>query len=573
MHSLFRRFSSTILPVLILTLFSLSALNGASADTLGMIQSPLVNIPAIALPGDSISIDVLLSPGEQIVFLSLLRDERESELPFREGREAPFVSWRRIRAKLPESMLYGMYDIKVYSNGNPGTDISKNALYVIPEYKENYTFIQVTDTHLPSHQFWGDPGVDSDSSEMNDFREVIRDINLINPAFVLHTGDLINDGELEALGIPAITRAKKILHELNVPVFMVPGNHDLGGWDATPAPDGTARRFWWQYFGWRALNNTAPNAVNTQNYAFRYGADAFIGMESYVNYDRWREDIYGYQGFTSAQMNWLNTTLNAHADAEMKVLFYHYDFESQLDLQDMGVDAAFWGHRHSNLGNVNDYPLDLGTGAICDGRRWYRIVKVENHQITRTWSIQAGDYGEILSELYSPDAQSVTLSNNSVMDFEDCLLRFPLPEGKRLLALENAELYQIDSLSLPHIVYALADLPANSQVSASMITEDIPETAVSGLIPQKPGIRLSPNPFNPRLQIRIELPADMRVRAEILDLQGRSIAFLKNEDLPAGMHTLIWNAAEFPSGIYLLRSEFENAGITQRFMEKCILIK
>lgn len=573
MLSLFRRLLQVFIPAFILTLFSLSALNAASADTLRIIQSPIINIPAIALPGDSISIDVLLRPGEQVIFLSLLWGDRESELSFREGKEATFASWRRIRAKLPESMLYGMYDIKVYSNGNPGTDISENALYVIPEYKEKYTFIQVTDTHLPSHKFWGDSGVESDSSEMDDFREVIRDINLINPAFVLHTGDLINDGELEALGVPAISRGKKILKELNVPVFLVPGNHDLGGWDATPAPDGTARRFWWQYFGWRALNNTAPNAVNTQNYAFRYGADAYIGMESYVNYDRWREDIYGYQGFTATQMNWLNTTLAAHQDAEMKVLFYHYDFEEQLDLKNLGVDAAFWGHRHFNLGNVNSYPLDLGTGTTCDGKRWYRIVKVENHQIERTWSIQAGDQGEVLREIYSADAQSVTLSNNSVMDFENCLVRFPLPEGKRLLALENAVLYQIDSLSVPKMIYALTDLPANSQVTVSIEVEDIPETSASPPIPLTSGIRLFPNPFNPRLQIRIELPGDMRIRAEILDLQGRSIALLKNEDLPAGTHNLIWDATELPSGIYLLRSEFQNAGITQRFMEKCLLIK
>ncbi|MDD3094905.1 MAG: metallophosphoesterase [Candidatus Neomarinimicrobiota bacterium] len=565
--------STALILIIILSLSPLSPLKGASADTLRMIQSPLVNIPVIALPGDSISVDIFLPEAEQLVFVSLLQDEREIELPFRPGPEAPFAGEQRIRAKLPESMLYGMYDIKIYSSGNPGTDLSENALYVIPSYKEKYTFIHITDTHLPSHKFWDDYGVENDSSEMDDFREVIRDINLINPAFVLHTGDLINDGELEALGIPAISRAKKILKELEVPVFLVPGNHDLGGWDATPAPDGTARRFWWKYFGWHSLNNTAASAVNTQNYAFRYGAHAYIGLESYVNYDRWREDIYGYQGFTSAQLQWLNSTVDAHSDADLKVLFYHYDFEDQLDLQVLGVDAAFWGHVHYNSGNTSAKPLNLSTGAVCDGRRWYRIVKVEDNSITQTWSIQAGEQGEILNEVYSADALSVTLANNSVMDFEDCRVKFPLPQGKRLLSLENAELYQIDSLSIPKMVYARTNLPANSQVTVSMEIEDIPETSLSPRIPLSPEIRHFPNPFNPRLQIRIGLPADMHIRTEITDLQGRSVALLNKGWLPAGTHTLIWDAADFPSGIYLLRTEAAQAGYRQIFMEKCLLIK
>jgi hypothetical protein len=538
-----------------------------------IIQKPIINVPAIAVPGDSIILEYDLPDTESLIFVSLLYRDREVEVTFRDHGSRSDLGYRQLVVDLPENLFYALYDIQVYGSSPASIDQSENALYVIPDYKEKYTFIQVTDTHLPSHLYWGDDGVEADSSEMDDFREVIRDINIINPAFVLHTGDLINDGELEALGIPAISRARKILGEFEVPVFMVPGNHDLGGWDQTPAPDGTARRAWWQYFGWEVLNTTEPGARKTQDYVFRYGKHSFIGLESYVNYDRWREDIYGYQGFINSQLQWLDGTLQEHGDAAMKVLFYHYDFEEQLDLQQLGVDAAFWGHRHYNIGNVNVHPLDLGTAAVCDGGRWYRIVKVENNSITRTWSIQAGDNGEIISENYSPDGLSVTLNNQSVMDFEDCLVTFTLEEGYVLDSLENAGLYQIDSLSTPKIVYALTDLPAQSSVEVSMHVSDIPTDVLTDAFIPEPELHLFPNPFNPVLTIGLDLPYSATVRTEILDLQGRNIDILEQEYLSAGTQHLHWDASGQPTGLYLVRCECITADRKEILMKKALLLK
>ena len=148
--------------------------------------------------------------------------------------------------------------------------------------------------------------------------------NIINPDFVLHTGDFINDGEIEELGIPSLSRGKKLLHELDVPLFLVAGNHDLGGWISTPASDGTARRTWWKYFGWKYLSSTSTTATTTQNYSFDYGNAHFIGLEAYDNYDKWRYDLYGDDSFISSQLGWLSNDLAEHADADLKVLFYSY---------------------------------------------------------------------------------------------------------------------------------------------------------------------------------------------------------------------------------------------------------
>lgn len=556
-----------------LILFLMIPLPAFSGKTISIIQKPLINIPAIALPGDSIVIEYDLPESESLVYVNLFYRGRETEPGFRALETSGELGYRQMLVYLPEKMLYGLYDIQVYGSAPSSIDISENSLYVIPDYKEEYTFIHISDTHLPSHKFWGDDGVESDLSEMEDLREVIEDINLINPEFVLHTGDLINDGELEALGIPAISLARDILESFEVPVFMVPGNHDLGGWDETPASDGTARRYWWNYFGWQALDNTNLESVNTQDYVFHYGSDLYIGMESYVNYDRWRENIYGYRGFTNIQLQWLNNTLEKYPNDEMKVLFYHYDFENDLHLQDLGVDAAFWGHIHYNSGSTSSYPLNLSTGAVCDGRRWYRIVKVRDHNISDTWSIQAGDSGETVTQLYNQDSSSVVLHNASSMSFDNCMVKFPLKEGKKLLSLENAVLYQIDSLSIPAMIYALTELPSNSTVNVSMLTEDISSSKAESDIPASSELRIYPNPFNPSLQIDLFLTEKSKVKTEILDIRGQSVFVIHEKELSRGKQGFFWDASEFPSGIYFVRSRISAPGENLFLMKKCLLLK
>ena len=169
--------------------------------------------------------------------------------------------------------------------------------------------------------------------QKNNLFEVIKDINLIHPEFVLLTGDLINEGELEDFEcLRNQTLAVKLLEKFEVPVYLVPGNHDLGGWDATPPSQGTARREWWRFFGWRQREIPPTKAEYlTHDYSFDYGNTHFTGLEAYDNYDRYMYDIYGDESFISSQITWLKNDL-AEAGDKTKVLFYHYDFKHELNL-------------------------------------------------------------------------------------------------------------------------------------------------------------------------------------------------------------------------------------------------
>jgi lysophospholipase L1-like esterase len=62
-----------------------------------------------------------------------------------------------------------------------------------------------------------------------------------------------------------------------------------------------------------------------------------------------------------------------------------------------------------------------------------------------------------------------------------------------------------------------------------------------------------PNPFNPSTILSFTLPARMPVSLKIYDLLGKEVAALLSGSLPAGLHTVPWNAVNMPSGIYFCR--------------------
>jgi hypothetical protein len=59
-----------------------------------------------------------------------------------------------------------------------------------------------------------------------------------------------------------------------------------------------------------------------------------------------------------------------------------------------------------------------------------------------------------------------------------------------------------------------------------------------------------PNPFNPSTTIKYHLPEKSFVNLRIFNVVGEEVALLINEEMPAGIHTKIFDAATLPSGIY-----------------------
>ncbi len=440
-------------------------------DEITVIQRPLQNVPAFVLRGNLLEISCAADTGPA---------DWEVELQFGGGIiELPLVTssydfgsslWS-LQVEVPEDVIPRLFDLRVLSTSRAVDDTATNAVRVLREYRDDYYFIQITDLHLPDHRFSSEDGSPEQHTEIDDLLEVIADINIINPEFVLVTGDVVNEGELEDyMNWRSFSRAQRALTEFEVPVFVVAGNHDLGGWSSTPPPDGTSRRNWWRFFGWSWLSDPPADVqTRTQDYSFDYGPVHFVGLEAYVNYDGWNWSTYGGESFTDEQMRWLRDDLALARGSLAQVLFFHYDFGDEIDLRELGVEMALYGHTHGDQGSLLNQPYMLGTRAVCDGRRAYRLIRVSDGVLTPRPTLSAGFSGKNLEVEYQPandgghNTVTALLTNRLGERFDHALLKFVMPAGTRSFLVTGGSLEHVDVSESSTICSVRVDIAAHAQ--------------------------------------------------------------------------------------------------------------
>jgi Calcineurin-like phosphoesterase len=545
----------------------------AVGDTLTVIQKPILNIPEIVAAGESFTIQCEAPASAADWTAQLIYEGRLIDLEISAATYDTSTDWWLLSVQAPvEPVVHELYDLRVTASV-PGTDplddTTRNAVQLIPGFKDDYYFIHITDSHLPTHLYYYQDGSLADSTETLDLRAVIDDINIINPEFVLHTGDLVNEGELEDFQYRRyFTRAQRLLTELEVPFYLTGGNHDLGGWNDTPPSDGTARRTWWRFFGWRHLDDPPAGAPwYTQNYSFDYGPIHYVGLEAYNNYDNWRSGIYGSDSFTSGQLSWLSNDLADAAGSAAQVLFYHKDFQNQINLQSLGVEMALWGHIHSNDGNINQQPYDLSTDNTCDGDRSFRLIRVSGGELTPVHSIQSGSAGQNLTVSYSPDNQGNSLIVTAVVDnnfshrFEHGLLRIRMPNESGQFEVVGGELQQVALQDTVAICYIGVDLMPNSE--QEVIVSLAPSCSTEALHSEQ--LRLyqnHPNPFSFETDLRYYLPGPGKIILSVFDGTGRLVAALENGQRGGGEQRFVWDGNRssgepLPAGIFFAHLVFQ----------------
>lgn len=75
-----------------------------------------------------------------------------------------------------------------------------------------------------------------------------------------------------------------------------------------------------------------------------------------------------------------------------------------------------------------------------------------------------------------------------------------------------------------------------------------------------------PNPFNAATRLSYSLPRATRIRLSVYDVTGRLARVLDEGRREAGRHEFVFNAAGWPSGVYLLRLESEAFSATQKLL-------
>ncbi len=93
----------------------------------------------------------------------------------------------------------------------------------------------------------------------------------------------------------------------------------------------------------------------------------------------------------------------------------------------------------------------------------------------------------------------------------------------------------------------------------------------AGVLPGTDGVHVSavtPNPVRNEARLHVELAERSRLRADVLDLQGRRVRSLATGDMPAGGHDLVWDvtrggAGRAEPGLYFYRLEIDGRVYTR----------
>jgi hypothetical protein len=368
---------------------------------------------------------------------------------------------------------------------------------------------------------------------------------------------------------------------------VVAGNHDVGGWTATPAPTGTARVDWWRFFGWPFLASPpAGYPYHSQLYSFDYDSLHVIGMEAYNNYDNFLPAIYGTDSFTAEEMSWLNQDLAA-AGGKRKLLFYHYDFNqgnsgSQINVATLGLDGAIYGHQHSATEGSRTIPFKLELNTASQGKRAFRMFRVHNSVMTPTIMHRSGTTVDSLASAWSgPNDGTRTrltcaVTNRFGETWEHSRMVFHMVDHDSNYAATGGTVAQtIREGGMIH-VYVDCVLTGNGAVTTLSVFPTTPMVVGVGGSPFAT-LRLerpAPMPYRAgagALALRYTLPAPGRVRMDVVDLAGRRVATLADGQQVAGDHAAAWNGrldggAPAAAGLYFLRLEAGGARRTERIV-------
>ena len=576
----------------------------AWGDTLTTIWRPLPNLPALARPGDTVSVWAN-APTSATGWSATLKygSYGATMIPAGGAYVAANGRWE-LGFVVPPGTPEDVFDLVLLSSAT-APDTSKHAVKVLPRYRDSYYFAQISDTHLPEHTFSLNNSINTaDTSGFPDFGAVVEDLNVIHPEFIIHTGDLVNEGELEDfLGMFEMSRAKEALSRLRDPVFVVTGNHDIGGWQATAPPDGTSRFNWWKLLGWPFLKNPPPgDPGHSQNYSFDYGPLHCIGLEAYINngsYDHYLTNLYGAQSFSPEQMSWLAGNIAAVPAGHTKLLFYHYDFGgtlangspgtqyTQISPAALGIDGAIWGHFHTVGEDVltarSARPFNLGLQSVIDGRRTFRIFRVTNGVMTpgpmhhSGGTVSAPTDSLQISWSAANDGSASNLTATVVNRFGETwdharLLFHMAPAGTYVAT--GGSIAQV----FRHDGTADVDVDCVSPASGTLLV-NVVGSGSTGVGPAATAGRVLlgnpvPNPFIPAagaLAVEFSVPSAVAIDLAVFDLMGRRIASVSHGLSPAGEHTVRWDGRDTsgqlaPVGAYMLRLDAGGVRRALRFV-------
>ncbi len=184
----------------------------------------------------------------------------------------------------------------------------------------------------------------------------------------------------------------------------------------------------------------------------------------------------------------------------------------------------------------------------------HNIAKPENFVCTNSTSVGSNPHFQWDSHpeadyflLYRRNAtygtaweSPITVTGNEYTDTEVWI--YPLGD-------ENDYVYRLHAHSS---TYGTSDSTAHVHVIGQQFEKNAGEFTKS--IPKEFGLSANyPNPFNPVTTIKYQLPKASHVALKIYNILGQEVAKLVHTNMPAGFHSVKWDAFKAASGTYIYR--------------------
>jgi 3',5'-cyclic-AMP phosphodiesterase len=206
------------------------------------------------------------------------------------------------------------------------------------------SFVQISDSHIGFKK-------PANPNPLATLRETIAKIKALPtpPAFVLHTGDITHLATPEQFDI-----AQSILSDIGVPVYFVPGEHDI--------VDGNDPRPYLARFG--------KNSLGDGWYSFDAGGTHFIALVNAINL---RENGMGSLG--EDQLAWLRTDIASLSASTPIIVFAHFPLWALFPQ---------WGFATADAAEAMTMLRRFGSVTVLNGHIHQIQQRTEGHVVFHT---------------------------------------------------------------------------------------------------------------------------------------------------------------------------------------------